>query len=82
MIRSMIRRLYKAICRKLGRYPKWHSVVIRDVDGKSTVYLNGVAYLFYGHILSWSVKRKIKKHPFLMFKSIENSTWSNVMKYE
>ncbi len=74
---GLIRKLYKAICRKLGRYPKWHSVVVRDVDGKSTVYLDDRVYLVYGHILSWSYKKKLKKHPFCLLKPNKATLNSN-----
>lgn len=64
----MIQKIYKAICHKFGRYPKWHSVVIHDVDGKSKVYLDGIVYLVYGHKLSWRQKRKLRKYPFCLLK--------------
>jgi len=63
---SLIRKVYKYICRKFSRYPKWHSVCINDVDGKTQVFLDGNPYLFYGRKLNWRERRTIKKHPFIM----------------
>lgn len=61
-------------------FNKWHSVCIRDVDGKTQVYLNGNRYLSYDHKLSWWDKRKLRKHPFLMFKSVEQSVWKGMFR--